>query len=96
MQIFLWLFVSLILTISFTFVEVLILAVAINNLHYSLYFSILGIVGFLCWHRSWEIIKNMVEWNILFKIGGYFVFIILTIGCLALLANIVMLIKKVL
>ena len=89
-----WLFVAFLLAVFFLFVEVLILAFAINNLHYALYFSVAGILGFICMHQAWKIIKNTTGGYMSYKLGSYAVLGILIIGCIALLANIVILVMK--
>ncbi len=94
MIIFFWFVASLISAVSFAFIEVLILGVAINNLHYAIYFSIFGITGFYCRHRALGMIKKNIKLQFLYKTGSYFISGILIIGCIALLANAVTLIIK--
>lgn len=93
-EIIIWLIVSFFLALFFLFTEGLILAVGINNLHYALYFCVLGIVGFLCRYQALKLAKKIIQVSIWYKIGDIVVFGILTVGCIALLANIVILIVK--
>jgi hypothetical protein len=93
-QLFLWFLSSLILATLFTFLEVLVLAVGINNLHYSLYYSGIGIGAFFCRYMFLKLVNNLNESILLYRIGGYVVLLILIIGCIALIANIVILFVK--
>jgi hypothetical protein len=94
MHILLWFLASLILAIIFAYLEILVLIVGINNLHYSLYYCGFGIAGFLCRYMALRIINSTNESILLYKIGGIVVLLILIVGCITLIANIVILIAK--
>jgi hypothetical protein len=94
MHLLFWFLASFILALAFTFLEVLVLAAGINNLHYSLYYSVFGIAGFVCRHHVLKAVNILNEPNMLYKIGGYIVLIILIVGCIALIANIIILFFK--
>jgi hypothetical protein len=93
-QLFLWFLASFILAIAFTLLEILVLVVGINNLHFSLYYSIFGIAAFLCRYQALNEPNSLNEWDIWFKIGSLIVLLILIVGCIALLANIAILIAR--
>lgn len=97
---FLWILLSLLLASAFAYVEILIMAVAIRNSHYSLYFTLLGAAGLLCWFRalkSYRIatsttVRNTTGWNIAYKAVSVIFFSALGLGSLGLLGNIYLLI----
>ncbi len=93
---FLWILLSFLLASAFAYSEILIMAVAIRNSHYSLYFALLGAAAFLCWFRalkSYRIAivtpaRNQTVWSIAFKVASLFFFGTLGLGILGLLGNI--------
>ncbi|HOT43838.1 MAG TPA: hypothetical protein PLM53_05245 [Spirochaetota bacterium] len=96
----LWMLFSLLLASAYAYVEILIMAVALSNSHYSLYFALSGAAGLFCWIRglkSYRIAaatpeRNTIGWNIAFKSGSLLFFFALGLGCLGLLGNIYFLI----
>ena len=94
-NVFLWLILSLLLASAFVYIEVLIMAVALSNSHYSLYFTLLGIAGLFSWLRalsSFHSVTSTPVWNAVFKAMSLLFFIALALGFLGLLGNVYFLI----
>ncbi len=91
---------ALVLASMFAYAEILIMAVAISNSHYSLYFALTAAAGLLCWFRSLKSYRAATSIpggyttgrSIAFKAASLFFFMALGLGCLGLLANIYFLI----
>jgi hypothetical protein len=91
---------ALVLASMFAYTEILIMAVAISNSHYSLYFALSGAAGFFCWFRALKSFHaaataptgNNTAKSIAFKAASLCFFIGLALGFLGLLGNIYFLI----
>ena len=96
---FWWMFLSLLLASAFAYIEILIMAVAISNSHYALYFALTGAAGLFSLRRALRSYRAAASGpsrnnlgSIAFKALGALFFGALGLGCLGLLGNIYFLI----